>query len=257
MNQIFGSAYADAYNQLYRDKDYAAECDLIEQLFRRYSTSPVSKVLDLGCGTGNHAIPISRRGYDVVGVERSENMLALARKRLLQEGNGRGLRFERGDIRTVDLHETFDAALMMFAVIGYQIENPDVLAALRTARKHLVRDGLLILDFWYGPAVLRQRPSERVRIIPGETGRILRVASGELDAARGTCTVQFHLWQLSDDRLIAETVETHVMRYFFQNELALLLECSGLSLLRLGAFPDFDREPDEATWNVLAVARAV
>jgi SAM-dependent methyltransferase len=257
MSEIFGSTYADAYNQLYNDKDYAAECDLIEQLFRRYSTVPVSSVLDLGCGTGNHAFPVSHRGYEVVGVERSDGMLALAQKKLSQNGDKGTVHFQKGDIRDVDLGRKFDAALMMFAVLGYQVENGDVLAALKTARRHLEPGGLLICDFWYGPAVLHQRPSERVRIVPGESGDLLRAASGELDTAGHTCTVRFHVWQLNHDRLVAETDETHLMRYFFPQELRLLLDCSGLSLLRLGAFPDFDRQPDESTWNVLAVARAV
>jgi SAM-dependent methyltransferase len=256
MSEIFGSTYADAYNQLYADKDYAAECDMIEQLLGRYAGSPVSSIVDLGCGTGNHAFPISRRGYDVVGVERADTMLGLARKRLSENGS-HGPHFEQGDIRTVDLKRTFDAALMMFAVFGYQVENTDALAALKTARRHLKPGGLLIFDFWYGPAVLHLRPSERVKVIPGQTGRLLRVASGELDTARHTCAVRFHVWELKGDRLVAETDETHFMRFFFPQELNLLLDLAGLSLVRLGGFPDIDREPDETTWNVTAVARAV
>jgi len=257
VSEIFGSTYADAYDQLYDDKDYDAECDLIEELFRRYSATPVSSVLDLGCGTGNHVFPVSRRGYEVVGVDRSEGMVTLAQRKLSENGNSKSVRFQKGDIRNVDLGRRFDAALMMFAVLGYQVENDDVLAALKTARRHLEPGGLLIVDFWYGPAVLHQRPSERMRVIPGENGRILRAASGELDASRHTCAVRFRLWQLNEERLVAETDETHLMRYFFPQELSLFLDCAGLCLLRLGAFPDFDRQPDETTWNVMAVARAV
>src|SRR5262249_4766932 len=156
-----------------------------------------------GCGTGNHAFPVSARGYEVVGVERSPDMLAQARKRLSENGANGRLRFEEGDIRTVDLRRQFDAALMMFAVLGYQLENDDVLAALRNARRHLAPGGLFIFDVWYGPAVLRQRPSERLKVIPSETGKILRVASGALDTARHTCAVRFRVWQLTD-RLVAE-----------------------------------------------------
>jgi hypothetical protein len=94
-------------------------------------------------------------------------------------------------------------------------------------------------------------------MIPFEGGSMLRAASGDLDTARNTVTVRFHVWQLRHDRLVAETDETHLMRYFFLPEIKLLLECSGLTLLGLGAFQDFDRLPDETTWNVLGVARAV
>jgi ubiquinone/menaquinone biosynthesis C-methylase UbiE len=63
MTAIFGPAYASAYDAFYADKDYNAECDLIEGAFRRHATQPVSSVLDLGCGTGNHALRLARRGY--------------------------------------------------------------------------------------------------------------------------------------------------------------------------------------------------
>jgi hypothetical protein len=51
---------------------------------------------------------------------------------------------------------------MMFAVLGYQGENDDVLAALKTAHRHARPGGLFLFDVWYGPAVLHERPSQRV-----------------------------------------------------------------------------------------------
>jgi SAM-dependent methyltransferase len=165
--------------------------------------------------------------------------------------------FYEGDIRNFQIDHSFDASLMMFAVLGYQLENADVLAALRTARKHTRVGGLFIFDVWYGPAVLRQGPSDRVRSIPTEKGQILRLASGQLDAQRHLCKVNYHLWKLEGERLTGETEETHLMRYFFPLELNLFLESCGFAPLRLGAFPQFDREPDETTWNVCGVARAV
>lgn len=256
MSEIFGPAYSDAYNLIYGDKDYAAECDLLERLFQRYSSDRVSTVLDLGCGTGTHAFLLSGRGYDVLGVERSENMLALARQRLTVSPSNK-LRFQAGDIRDVTLDQRFDAALIMFAVLGYQLHNGDVLSALKTAREHLKTGGLLIFDVWYGPAVLHQRPSERIKVIPTDEGRILRLASGELDTSTHTCSVRLHVWRLAGDRLVSETEETHQMRYFFPRELDLFLQVTGFSPVRLGAFPDFDEEPSERTWNVVSVARAI
>ena len=255
MSSTFGSAYSDAYDLLYSDKDYKAECDVIETLFHRYSKIPVSTILDLGCGTGSHAFALSSRGYDVVGIDSSESMLAVAQQRLRNEkGN---VRFQQGDIRTIDPGQQFDAALIMFAVLGYQVENNDVLSALQTARRNLKPGGLLLFDIWYGPAVLRERPSDRVKVIPTKTGKILRVASGELDVAHHTCDVRFRLWKLAEGQVVTEIEETHRMRYFFPLELSLFLSCSGFHLIRLGAFADFDRDPDESTWSAMVVAQAV
>jgi SAM-dependent methyltransferase len=257
MSEPFGSEYADAYDDLYQQKDYSSECGLIQHLLETYRSEPVRKILDLGCGTGNHAIPLAHRGYEVAGVDRSAMMLDSGRAKAGAQLIGGKVKFYQGDIRSLELPQSFDASLMMFAVLGYQLENRDVLAALRTARKHVRVGGLLIFDVWYGPAVLGQRPAERVKAIATDKGRILRLASGRLDVQRHLCEVRYHLWRLEGDRLTGESEETHLLRFFFPLELNLFLECCGFAPIRFGAFPEFDRDPDETTWNMCGVARAV
>jgi len=257
MTEIFGTVYGDAYDLLYHDKDYESECDLIERLLQTHGNGDFRSILDLGCGTGNHALPLARRGYEVVGVDRSGDMLAHARiKAADPEMNGKAT-FCQEDIRSLRLGRHFDAAVMMFAVLSYQLENSDVLSALRGARRHLRVGGLLVFDVWYGPAVLHQRPGQRVKVIPSPDGQILRTSSGEVDVNRHRCTVQYCVWRVENGRLEAKTEESHAVRYFFTLELHLFLETSGFAPIRLGAFPEFDRDPDETTWNVLGLARAI
>ena len=247
---VFSADYAAAYDALYEDKDYLTECDMIERVFGLYAQGRVRRVLDLVCGTGGHAVPLAVRGYEFIGVDRSPHMLERARVR------GSGARFELGEIGTLDLGATFDAVLMMFAVLSYQLGNADVQAALATVRRHLAPGGLFFGDVWYGPAVLRERPSERVKVIQTGDGQVIRVAAGELDPRHDRCTVRYHIWRIESGRVTAEVREQHPMRYFFPLELELLLHGAGLELVRLGAFPTLDAEPDETTWNVALVARA-
>lgn len=248
MSEVFGAGYAAAYDALYEEKDYEAECDLVERVFAQYGEGEFRSILDLGCGTGNHAIPLARRGYEVVGVDRSEAMLELAR----EKGDG-GPSFVLGDIRDVRLGREFDAVLVLFAVLGYQHADGDVAAALATARDHLRPGGLLLFDVWYGPAVLREKPEHRERTVENGTERIVRSSDGRLDEAAQLATVDFRVQRFEGRELVAETEETHEMRYFFAPELEAFLAAAGLRLLRLGAFPDVDAEPDETTWNVLGV----
>src|SRR5512147_2645625 len=119
MSDVFGAVYASTYDTLYQDKDYSAECDLIEAIFSDYAPVPVMTILDLGCGTGNHAVPFAERGYRVVGVDRSPGMLEAAEAKV--NGLNLPVSFYRSDLRSLDLPQTFDAVLLMFAVLGYQI----------------------------------------------------------------------------------------------------------------------------------------
>ena len=128
--QIFADVYAGNYDSMYATKDYLAECDVIERVFARFGDGRIRTIADFGCGTGSHAIPLARRGYAVVGVDRSDAMLAEARTKAdgasSQPGGMGTLTFRQGDLRDVNLDSRFDAVLMMFAVLGYQHTNQDV-----------------------------------------------------------------------------------------------------------------------------------
>lgn len=252
MTQVFGLAYSELYDTFYQDKDYELECHLVESLLGAEGSA--LRVLDLGCGTGGHAQVLARRGHQVVGVDRSANMIAAARRKAESLHGSARLDYQVGDIRTARVDQEFDAVIMMFAVLGYQVEDADVLATLRTARRHLQPGGRLLCDFWYGPAVLHQRPTARTRDLVTSQGPIARTASARLDPARRTCTVDIS-WRgpgADDSRS-----EQHVVRYFFPTEIESWLNTSDFVLDRIGAWPETDRPADDTTWNGFLLAKAV
>ena len=248
MSGTFGAGYAGAYDALYADKDYEAEVDLIEAALLRHGTGPATSVLDLGCGTGGHALPLARRGHGVTGVDLSPGMLEQARAKAAAAGLAIDLHV--GDARTVELAERFDVALLMFAVLAYMHGNADVLATLRNARRHLRDGGLLLLDVWNGTAVLFDPPRDGEKAVPTAAGELRRSASAELDVRRHLCRVHYRL------EGAAQADETHTVRFFFPLELELFLDVAGFRLLSLTPFGTLDGEPDEHTRSAFAVAQA-
>jgi SAM-dependent methyltransferase len=255
--KVFRKDYADAYDLLYTDKDYEAECDMIEEIFSRYGDDSIKSILDLGCGTGNHAIPLAQRGYQVTGVDISPDMLRIAKKKAsdlqLSTFNSQPT-FLQGDIRSLNLGKTFDAVLMMFAVLGYQTTNDDVLATLRIVRRHLKPDGLFIFDVWYSPAVLTIRPSQRVRNMETSIGRIIRSASADLDVFNHVANIHYNVVKIAGNLSLEETNEDHKMRYFFPQELAFFLTQADLQMITIRTFGNIDLVPSESTWNVIIIA---
>ncbi len=253
--QAFAQNYAQEYDQLYRDKDYRGECDLVEQAFKQYGIGPVRSLVDFGCGTGNHALLLAQRGYRVTGVDLSASMLAWAREKSRRAGVE--VRWLEGDLRDVQTPGPVDAALLMFAVLGYLQHNRDITAALKNVRRHLRPGGLLLLDVWYGPAVLAIKPADRSRIVSLPQGQVIRLGTSDLDTRRHICRVHYRLWRLVNGRVAREEEELHTVRYFFPLELELFLNLAGFELLSLTAFPSLERRVDDTTWNALAVARAI
>lgn len=248
-DEVFGEGYSATYDEVYADKDYASECDVLEEVFGDHAARPVRTVLDLGCGTGRHSLELASRGYLVTGIDRSEAMLARARRSVAERGLGG--RFAVGDVRSARVDQRFDAVLMMFAVLGYQLRDADVEASLETVRRHLLPGGVFVFDVWFAPAVEASGPEEREREVEigGEVWR--RTSSGIRRPGEPLVDVTISLEPRTGGEVMTET---HTVRYFGRDDLERYLEGSGLELVLLRSFDDLSREPDEGSWNVLGVA---
>jgi SAM-dependent methyltransferase len=254
------SDYARYYDLLYQDKDYEGEAGYVASLFERFH-APTKQVLELGAGTGKHALLLAQRGYQVHGVERSAGMLARARalaesarRRLESEGHTTPV-FVEGDIRSVRVDRQFDAAISLFHVISYQTTNEDLLCAFATARTHVRGGGLFVFDVWYGPAVLTDRPAVRVKRMADDLIEATRLAEPVLHPNRNVVDVNYDVFiRTQATGAVSETRETHEMRYLFAPEIELLLAQSGFALLHHEEWLT-GRPSGCDTWGVCFVAR--
>jgi SAM-dependent methyltransferase len=248
-SRTFGETYAAAYDHLYSQKDYAVECDLVEHCFDRYLAARPESLLDLGCGTGGHARLLAARGYGVTAVDQSPEMLEIAKTKVAASE----VQWVCADIGAMNLGATFDAALLMFAVIGYFTTDEDVIRTFTNIRRHLREEGLLCFDFWYGPAVLAIGPSDRTATLSTPDGPLTRRSASTLYPAQQTCHVRYEM----EGQTQPAASEVHIVRYFSATGMQSLLQAAGFELLSLTAFPTLDQPLDESTWNAFCVARAV
>ncbi len=87
--------------------------------------------------------------------------------------------------------------------------------------------------------------------------RVIRIAQPELDAFNHLCRVHYRLLVNQGKALVDEITETHVVRYYFPQEITHYLKESGFAVLKICPFLDVDGKVDENAWNIAAIAKAV
>jgi SAM-dependent methyltransferase len=250
----FNADYAEYYDLLYSDKDYEAECNFLDQLWRQFCQEMPIKVLDVGCGTGNHAILLAKRGYKVTGVDASAPMIAIARRKA--EAAGLEITFHVARMEQMELGERWDTAICMFNTINYVTDDDLLRKALLNIHRHLKIGGTFLFDFRNGVPSLRSYSPVRVKWVRKGSLRILRISETQLDAMEHLFYTTYTCLVLDGDRLVKEFQDQHVVRFLFLREVQRLLKECGFEVIHACPFLEPNARPREEDWNIMVVAQA-
>lgn len=136
------SVFAKYYDDLMDEVDYASRTEYILEIFRRHRLK-YNSVLDLACGTGNISFELAKAGFDVIGADISEEMLAQAYAKVTTPGNPA---FICQDMCTLDLYGTVGAAVCALDGINHLTNIKSVKQAFSRVSLFLENDGLFVFD---------------------------------------------------------------------------------------------------------------
>jgi len=216
---------AEYYDVLHDDVDYPAECTLLETVFSRFLPRQPASLLDLGCGTGNHALILAKRGYRITGLDASAGMLRVARAK----ARGRPkLTFLRADMRRFDLGRTFDAAVCMDGAFTHLLTERDILAHFRVVRRHLGPDGIYVFEFAQALKRETEGPGWIYHEPPVEIVWLYDLA---FDRGRHLLTAQNRFFAFDADRIRRSFVNSYSTRVTSLPALRRLLAHAGMRLI--------------------------
>jgi len=135
----FDSPY---YHILYKNRDIKEAQQFIDNLVAHLQLKKGSKLIDVACGKGRHATYFNKLGFDVVGVDLSENSITTAK-----QNENKKLQFFKHDMRNTFKANSFNVVTNLFTSFGYFEEMKDEQKAINAMTENLKSDGILIIDF--------------------------------------------------------------------------------------------------------------
>ncbi|HRY33572.1 MAG TPA: class I SAM-dependent methyltransferase [Bacteroidales bacterium] len=242
--------YADSYERECFTAGTAGECDFIEQ---EIDFNKGLRILDVGCGTGRHAIELARRRYRVTGIDLSASMLRKAAENASRAGVE--VRFQQADARELPFSGAFDVALMLCEG-GFPLMETDEMnfEILKQVSKALVADGLFIFTTLNGLFPLYHSVEAFCAAEKGETKTTYRSNSFDLMTFR-----DHNITEIEDDSGKMLTLECNE-RYYVPSEITWLLKTLGWKRIeifgaKLGAFSRDDKLTTE-DFEMLVIARS-
>ncbi|NMA65114.1 MAG: class I SAM-dependent methyltransferase [Clostridiaceae bacterium] len=227
--------FADVYDQLVQDIPYGKWADYLQSAFLKFNKDP-KLILELGCGTGSMAIELSKRGYELIGLDISSDMLSKAYEKAL--ANNQNILFINQDMREFELFGTVDAVICLLDSLNYMNSIAEVKKVFKLVHQYLNPDGLFIFDL--------NSPYKLSQVLGNEgffdlSKDITWIWDNTYDTRKRKTIFDLTFFIRNKEGLYERFDETHQETAFTTEEIRQALEDTGLRLV--GNYGNLNFEP--------------
>ena len=243
-------AIARFYDQFNKEElNYSAWADFIERCFDRFLTARPELVLDLACGTGTMTRELAGRGYDMIGVDASADMLSEA----YSNSNGERILYLNQDMRSFELYGTVGAVVCCLDSLNYLVGDGDLEKTFATVHNYLDPDGLFIFDV-NTPFKFENIYADNAYVL--EDDGVYCGWQNFYDKNTGICDFYLSLFEEQKNGAYIRSDEHHRERCYAENEIKKALADNRFELC--GIFSDYELSPakgDDHRWFFVAKAK--
>jgi SAM-dependent methyltransferase len=256
MRRPYGDS-AGYYDAIYSGRvDYDGDVEFLLQAFTMFGLGTPRRLLDLGAGTGTHAVLLAQHGIDVDAVDVSEALLRVAEAKVQGEGVAAKVRLHRMDMTRKLPEGEFDAAISMFGAWCYMRTDEEASRMLSMLAHRLPSGGLFVFEFWSPLGWNPQNRWDEADLSDGS--RVLRLTRPSLELKDDVYEFELEHVVVKDGRLVADFSEVHGLRLRTPYHTRTLLQRNGFEVLAMtqGAREGKSFEPPGPNeFRVMAIAR--
>ena len=217
--------FAKVYDMFMDNVDYEAWCAYLTERLTEYGISG-GLVLELGCGTGTMTEMLAQAGYDMIGVDNSEEMLVQAMEKRVKSGHD--ILYLLQDMQEFELYGTVRAIISVCDCMNYLTEEEDFFQVLKLANNYLDPGGIFIFDVntvYKYQEVIGDRTIAENR----EDGSF--IWENSFDPETGINVYELTLFLKREDGLYEKEEEVHCQRAYSSEKIKEMIERSGMELL--------------------------
>jgi SAM-dependent methyltransferase len=217
--------FAQVYDQLTQDIPYVKWADYLQSAFLKFNANP-NLILELGCGTGSMAVELAKRGYDMIALDLSADMLSVAYEKAHRAKTN--ILFLNQDMREFELYGTVDAVICLLDSLNYMTSFNDIEKVFRLVNNYLNPGGMFIFDL--------NSPYKLSSILGNETfcevgEDVSWIWKNTYDSKRKCATFDLTFFIRREDGLYERYDEIHKERAFSTEEIVKALDQADLTLL--------------------------
>jgi len=229
--------FAYVYDTFMDETPYEKWCDYIEKTLTEYDV-PKELVVDLGCGTGVLTRMLSERGYDMIGIDNSCEMLSIARD-ADDEANA-GILYLLQDMREFELYGTVRAVVSVCDSVNYLLTDEDLIQCFGLVNNYLDPGGIFLFDF---NTIHKYRDVIGDSTIAENRDDCSFIWENYYDADRHINEYDLTIFALDEESgQYDKSVETHFQRGYTVDEMAAFIKAAGL---------EFVKAVDADTWGAV------
>lgn len=244
------TSFAEVYDQFMDNVPYREWADFLQEILQKEGIND-GLVLDLGCGTGSMTEELAGRGYDMIGVDNSEDMLEIAMEK--RQESGHDILYLLQDMQEFELYGTVRAVVSVCDSVNYVTEKEELEQVFRLVNNYLDPGGIFVFDFnteYKYREVLGDRTIAENREDSSFIWDNYYYEEEHMNEYELTLFIQ----ETDQKELYHKYQETHFQRAYTLEEIRELLEKSGLRFV--AAYEDYTKDaPGKGSERICVVAR--